>query len=546
MAAEGIPVAGLKFVEDDDGGIPLSEVTFADDARGTSASELAARELRKPASDPDAVLPGHTGETVGGFLGRTWQSLKTGGFLGTPEQRNAAKGEPPQTLAEHQQAIAAQAAKDPQLRGLLETDARVTKRAKASMGAATGGAVLGPLVGGFLAPLARGPVSRIGAASVGGGVTGAASSVVGDASAGQLDRETPKRAGEAGFLGAAMGAGGQILVEGGKKVAGPIVAALDARRTKRITKDLAKGADPTHARRMAGKEGEVADEVVAFADRHPKVLAARKNPEKLTEETGRIISDAAKQTGPIYEKLDQTVGKVPVKDILAHLDGAIKAETRPGGSANLRSALRELRDDVVEESGELKSWTHKQLREWVTQRLKVKTQSMGSLNETEAYEVKNALHDVADSYLKGRLANVRTLAGDFSPELGAEVDRLRALNTDIAMGIRIQQAADNAVARSYWVNRAGGGDKLAAGVMGAVLGTGGGLGGAAAGFAVAKGAPGIIRGGAAIGEAALRELARAAQSGSDVGPAVANALAAGIPQAAIDAIVSRREGGAAR
>lgn len=344
-----------------------------------------------------------------------------------------------------------------------------------------------------------------------------------------------------GATGAATGAATSATTIG----TGKYVKEAPQRSIEAKSRALTEGADPTHGRRLVGAAGENAEAAVRFVEENPGLKKAVGNQRKVVEEADKIVDAASKEARPIYRRFDAAAGGVRARDVLAHIDDAISAETRPGGSSNVRDALRDLRRLVVEESGGPKkvdtaNWSHDELRAWVTRRLKDKTRSMGSLSETEHYEVKDAVHKIADDFLKTRL---RAEAAAH-PELASHLERLSTLNRNMSLGIKVSQAAENAVARNYRVERGWRGDQGSAVVAGIVFGNGGpaALPAAAAAALMTRALPPVVKATRVNATHALAALATAVagKKGPEaIARAAQAAINAGVPRAAVDRALRR-------
>lgn len=287
---------------------------------------------------------------------------------------------------------------------------------------------------------------------------------------------------------AATAAGAEALTAGARQILKPAVA----RRERQVVQQLTENADPTHSRRLAGKYGEAAKPVVEFVDRNPAVTAARGNDVKMADVTDDIAERATRETKPIYQHMDQVAGPVGVKEVVDHLDAEIGRLAQDyGGSDVMERALEEVKGRVLRVAAKRGSDTmsHQDVRSWVTKLLKDELQTMGSIAETERFAIKDALHDVGDRFLKDRLATYAQL----DPGLAQDVARLSALNTDIAMALKVNQAAKNGIARGYYAKKGGLGDAVSAAIAGGVLGTTANPAAAVGAYAVSRAVPRAAR-----------------------------------------------------
>jgi hypothetical protein len=422
-----------------------------------------------------------------------------------------------------------------------------------STGIALGGVlptVAAVSTGRSLAPVAAPAATALGRALQSGGQAAAssvASRVIEDVGNNVPVSDIPGRAAVAGATGFGTGAVIQGATDLLRKPAAAVAAAADKKLITAEAQDIVAGADPTHARRAVGRAGETAEPVVEFARRHPEVKeAVAAGGTKLADAAERVVEKAAAPTGAIYDRLDKVVGKVPVRDVVSQLDEAIAAEQTPGGSDLLERSLEAVKARVAriaEKSGgvEKAQWTHKELRSWVTRLLKEEQSTMGGIAETERYAIKDALHRTGDQILKNRLNTIETMSKGFAPEVASDIETLRKANLDVAMGLRVQQVAENAAAREYWKKAASGGDKIAAGI-GALVGFGGAgaLGGVAAAGLV-KAAPMLAKGGNRLAVQALFDLSNHIAKGTAGPEAVAAAVAAGVPQRIAEDMYQRRQ-----
>lgn len=376
-----------------------------------------------------------------------------------------------------------------------------------------------------------GRVVRAGvAAGAGGAVEGAGRTIAEGGSA----SEAIDAAKTGAIVSGALGAGGQAVAEG----AGALAPKLVAKRRDIVGKEITDGADATHARRAVGRAGEDVRQVAMFTERHPKVAKYTDKPERLIPAVNEVVDNATSQTGPIYQRFDQVAGKVPVRDVVSQLDGEIATYAKQAGNEQFRDALQKVRDNVLRaaKAAGTDEWSHKELRAWVSRTLEAEKRTVGSIAETTNYEIADAVHEAADKVLKQRLK----VAAMLHPELADDATKLTALNTDIAMGLKIRQAAENAEARAYWARKGRLGD-AAAGVVAGVAGVGAGPGAAVAGWAATKAAPAVMKKINRGSWKALARLSTAAREGRDTSRLAEAAAAAGVPAFMINTALKRAE-----
>jgi hypothetical protein len=366
-----------------------------------------------------------------------------------------------------------------------------------------------PKVVGTLGKAAKATVAAGGGGFVGGVRTGLQEGK----SVGQALEQGVDEAGPS----AVAGTLGDLVTSGAARALKGAPEAAKVQRGQQLT----KGADSTHSRRLMGKTGENVDFVDDFVERYAGVKKSMGNQKKMADVTDRIASENAAKTGPVYDKLDQVVGEVPVKDVVQQVDDQIaKIAQDYGGSDNLMRAFEEVKGRLLSTQKARKgaaTMTHKDLRAWVTKLLKEETQTMGSLAETEKYLIKDALHEAGDQILKQRLK----VAGVTNPELAADLATLNQANRDIAAALKINQAATNANAREFYAKKGGLGDAVAAGVAATLAGTGAGIPAAVGGYVATKVAPEAAK---SIGRKATRLGADVATGKRRISPVAAPSL----------------------
>lgn len=526
MDRKGIPVAGLTFVDDtDDGGIPLSEVQFVDDKPDqlATARRAFAGAGRQPSNEPPEPTTWEKIKGVGRYLGqavteapaaisnpaeagrvasRSALDTITAGLSERPRKSREDWEEElrmlPPGSAQYRAHLMEQAQRAPTRSQLAQNaETRAAENSRQKLAGLTGSIAAAPLSpGGAAAKMASralptaatfaaraGRAAKIGAA---GGFTEGASRglVAGKGIAGSLEEGV-----DAGLAGAGAGVAAESVAAAGRRAFRPAIA----RRERQVVQQLTENADPTHSRRLAGKYGEAAKPVVEFVDRNPSVTAARGNDVKMADVTDDIAEQATVKTKPLYQRFDQLAGTVGVKEVTDHLDTEIgKLASDFGGSDVMERSLEEVKGRILRVAAKRGSdqMSHQDLRGWVTKLLKDELQTMGAINETERYAIKDALHDIGDRFLKERLQTYAQL----DPGLAQDVAQLRALNTDIAMALKVNQAAKNGVARGYYAKKGGMGDAISAAIAGGVLGTTASPGAAVGAYALAKAVPHVVKG----------------------------------------------------
>jgi hypothetical protein len=426
----------------------------------------------------------------------------------------------------------------------LDKAAVTTSRALGAAGAGlAGSAALANVIPASIASAA--PVATAAATGAAGSM---ASQVVSDTSDPAVPlREMPKRTAESGLSGALVGGGLQIGAEAVKPIAAKVAPYLRDLRDRQITQQATEGANPTFARRLAGRAGENAPEVAAFVERHPEVEGALGNKKRLMEAAETAVDRSTAIANPVYPEVTARVGSVPAARVIGKLRDAVESEMDWGGSARVQRALEaelERATKIATKGGvplEKAELTHRKLRDWVTRLFTDELHTMGSISETEAYQLKDQVHRVGQRILNEEL----DAAAARAPELADKIKVLRAANLDTAMGLRVKDAAENAVANAYWKQRGALGDKVATGV-GALVGFGGGgpLAGVGA-AAITKGIPIMAKAGSREATKALAELAQSVLKGTASRDAIEAAVAAGVPRAIAEGVVRSRQSPAA-
>ena len=284
---------------------------------------------------------------------------------------------------------------------------------------------------------------------------------------------------------------------------------------KQVAKDITRGADPTHARR-AVPDADGAELVTDFVEKYKPVRKALGDPDKLAEEAEKVARTLGAATKPVYSKVTQEVGEVPLSRVGQELDAAIAARGGPGDET-IRAALEETKEAFLKAPDFAKrtSVSHQELRAWVTRLLKQETRTMGSLSETARSQIVGDVHKVGHQVLDSMLDEAAAKA----PQLADDIAKVRRINRDITAAARIEQVAKNSDARDFWktmslgerIKKLG---SLGGVVAGGLLGSSHGAKGAAAGIAAGVVLPEAIDRGARLAVTAMGKLARAARNGS--------------------------------
>lgn len=344
------------------------------------------------------------------------------------------------------------------------------------------------------------------------------------------------------LVGGAIGAAG---VGVGKAVKG-FMKAAPARADAQFLNDMSAGANSAFRKRFGQLQGlarEVLEPDTAF------MKAARKGPaEGIAVATDRLDSLSA-QTGPLWQKLDDTVGKVPVTEVRDFMLNAAK-HLPPEAEVLDRLLVRKANHFADKYGNQLgqDEVSHKTVRQWVTGMLKQADETMGGLNAGERFMLKSELHETADDYLRARLQ----AAAQAAPQLSDDLAKLSAANREIAAYARAKNLLEHKAEMSTYKDTGfggmieklatGGGKGVAAGAgaaMGALSGHGS-LEGAAMGYAIPAGIQLAAKGAKAIDRkvtAAAARLVEAAARGDNVAKATQEAIEAGVPQKAVRGIL---------
>lgn len=319
--------------------------------------------------------------------------------------------------------------------------------------------------------------------------------------------------------------------------------------TQQVTQDIGTGATQVQQRRMAPNAG-AAETIVDLVEREPglkKVITGDR--EELAAAAQKVLDDRSTKVAPVYAEFDAAGGKVPVGDLVQHIDGQIASLAQRNGTEAMRNALNDVKEDVLNVSkaraaaqglpkGAKTHYSHQELRDWVTQLLLKQQKTMGSLAETERAQIVNDLHEMGDSFLNRRLDDVAAA----KPELKKQLDGLRANNRDISAAVRIKDVAENAD-KAEFRKRSKLPERMSMMTAGTLGSTAAIVGGSAGGVlpAVIAGAGGLAAGaltkqGARLQTEMVGRLARAARQGSIPAKLVEEAIQAGVPQRTIRAL----------
>lgn len=411
------------------------------------------------------------------------------------------------------------------------------RRAKDENPLAYGAGQVAGTVGSLLVPglnvaKGAGAAAVMGRAALQGGLQG-----LGDSKADLTEGDAGSALADAGtgaLVGGAIGGAGALVAKGVKAY----VAAAPERAAKQFSLDMTQGANPAFAKRFS-KMGALAREVIEPDKALTK--AADKSKAEAADLALSRLDDLSEKTAPLWGKVDEAVGKVPVKDYVGYLVKEAKslpAEAEAVHNLLLRKAQHFA--EVAKAQGN-EAVPHQVIRRHVTGLLKEADASLGSLSETERFIVKSAVHESADDFLTGRL-NAAAKAG-----MQEGVSELRGLNRQIAAYANAHQLfkhqAELAFRREAGVMgkidqlASGGGKGMAAGVGAAMSGS---LEGAAIGYAVPAGiqlAAKGIKTADRKATAALAKLVEKAKAGDVTSKDRLEAIAAGVPKKAVRAVL---------
>lgn len=413
--------------------------------------------------------------------------------------------------------------------------------------------------------------ARAGTSAIRAGVAGAAEGAL--AGTGYSEADTIEGVLADAAKGAAIG-GVTGAVAG--KLTDNAIAGAESKATQQFAQEIGAGADPTFRKRFLGQSDKLAkgDATAEAAQAHAlfqgdkEMSKLLKSPHAKDAAAASEIVDHVKsrldermgKVGPIYKKLDNEAGQVPMGDVVNWMDDAIDAVRGQHGKEALAEALTEVRgnfvkvelakaakagmiteatDDVADQIAKL-SVPHQDVRQWVTGLLDEKLHKMGSLSETERFTLANEAHKVADNFLKAHLEAVAQAA----PSLAPDVARLRELNKEIAIYAGAKQLFQHKVTKGLmrqtaWQEAASSRMNQIAGVVGAM--TSGSPIGALQAIGVSEGIKRGIQGARKldrIATAALAKVVRAAREGNQTAQLVQKAIEVGVPATAISAALA--------
>lgn len=359
------------------------------------------------------------------------------------------------------------------------------------------------------------------------------------------------------------------------------IATAESKATQQFAQDITAGADPTFRKRFLGQSDKLAKDadVTAQVARSQEILQRDTGLVKLLKKPHAAdaqasadivdhlksgLDDLAGEVRPIYKKLDDKAGQVPMGDVVDWLDGALDQVRGQHGKEALADVLTEVRGnfvkvelakaakagliteaegDVAEQIAKL-TVPHQDVRQWVTGLLDEKLHKMGSLSETERFTLANEAHRVADNFLKNHLKALEIQA----PSLAPDIARLRELNQQIAVYAGAKQlfqhkAAKGLMRQTAWQEAASSRMNQIAGVVGAM--TSGSPIGALQAIGVSEGIKRGIQGARKldrIATAALARVVRAAREGDNTAKLVQKAIEVGVPATAISAALATYRG----
>jgi hypothetical protein len=264
------------------------------------------------------------------------------------------------------------------------------------------------------------------------------------------------------------GASGGALAGAAGKIFGKYVAGSERAAVRNVTKELTEGAIPTQARRFA-RVGDLGFDILEPDKAFMK--AAKSRPEKAKEIASDRLGDLAPQTKPIYRRLDNDVGKVPLSDWGSHFDDLISSRKKDFGADDRVTDALEATKKAFEakaiakygkktDKGVSVEIPHEDVRDFVTQKHKEAIRKLGTIGETENAQVALEAWEAADDFLKGRLASYRTS----HPNVSGDLDNLTDLNRKIKAWASAEELMSHKEGREFW--KRGGLEAIASGKMG--------------------------------------------------------------------------------
>jgi hypothetical protein len=330
------------------------------------------------------------------------------------------------------------------------------------------------------------------------------------------------------------GATGAALGAAGSKIFGRYAGTAVERHAKHIAEDVTQGSNMVNKRRFAQVQELAAD----VFDQDKPLRKALGDPEKALDMIGDRLGTYGKQTVPLYQKVDQAYRPMMVSEVTAPIDAEIARYAAEPGKETIASALGRIKDNFVaattrgQATPNLSTPVPTQLvRRWTSNLLSEADSTMGSLAETERYQVKDQLHKVADGILKDHLE----AAAQAAPGARDAVGELRELNKKLTVLIKAKDVIGiRAVKES--VGHQGLGDILKSTGLPGIAALAGAGGNIISGGAYYAGTKAAIAAGRATNRGAttmLAQLMKAAQAGSVPQQLALDAVKAGVPNAAV-------------
>lgn len=380
---------------------------------------------------------------------------------------------------------------------------------------------------------------------------------------------------------AAKGAviGGATGALAGKATSSAVEGAED-KALKQFTQNVTEGADPTFRKRFLGQsdkfargdktaQAATAKEILEADPEMNRLLSGKhasepKAASDVVDHAREKLNELSDKVKPIYEKLDEGAGKVPMADVTDWLDDAIDKARATHGQRDIADVLTEVRgnfvdaelakpmnkdlakrladpktaEDAAKEIAQIEV-SHQDIRKWVTGLLEHKSRVMGALNETERFKLANEAHRVADNFLKAQLEAV----AQTSPDLAPQVAKLRELNKEIAVYAGTKQLFEHKATKSLMRQlgpQQGANDRMH-GLIAAVGALAHGPAGVFQALGVSAGAKAAAQGARTLDRVATNALAKvvkAARQGDPTAALVQRAIEAGVPASAVNAALA--------
>lgn len=327
------------------------------------------------------------------------------------------------------------------------------------------------------------------------------------------------------------------------KVAGKYADAAPERFEKHLAEDISEGATSASRKRLAQLRPGMLSDVIGDDE------ALRRSFTSPVDALGAVkerVDELVSKPRPIYEQVDQAVGKAKLGDVLKTMDDEIAKAAADPGADTWASLLRQKRDSFANaaraaaggaKKGENVDVDTHFLRRWATNVGKEADKSLGSLGETERFALKDRMAGLSKRILDERLDDA--VAKDAS--LAPVIENLREVNKKLATYAKVEEVLESRELRerigaktlAKYVN--GGNLLMLAGLAGGAMSPMPIIAGAAA--------KGALMGGKALDRAAtakLAALARAARARGgtvSLSKAAEEALAAGVPEPTVRAMV---------